>query len=309
MTSPRLIALYVTVVAIWGTTWIAMRAAVETVPAITASGLRFAIAFPFLALIVARRPGVPLRYPPGTARLFALVTLGYFTVPFVLMNAGSAGVPSGLAAVLFATVAVFILVLSVPVLGTRISARQAGGAGVAFAALVALIAEQTGLGGDAHPLAALALLAAAGMHATVYVLVKRDGAQISPLTLNTLPMGLAAVTLCVAGALIEHPAVAAISHQSLLALLYLGAIASVVGFLAYFELLRRLSPLALSLVFVLFPLVAQLAAVIGGERAMGAPALGLLAVVLCASLIALTGDALTVKRRLRGALAQVPAAT
>ena len=63
MTSPRLLALYVTVVAIWGTTWIAMREAVETVPAITASGLRFAIAFPLLALIVARRPGIPLATP------------------------------------------------------------------------------------------------------------------------------------------------------------------------------------------------------------------------------------------------------
>ena len=205
------------------------------------------------------------------------------------MNAGSAGVPSGLAAVLFATVAIFILVLSVPVLGTRITRRQAGGAAVAFVALVALIAEQTGLRGDAHPLAALALLAAAGMHATVYVLVKRDGAQISPLTLNTLPMGLAARALCVAGALVEHPAPAAISGQSLLALLYLGAIASVIGFLAYFELLRRLGPLALSLVFVLFPVVAQIAAVIGGEHPMGAPALGLLALVLAASVTALTG--------------------
>src|SRR3954462_3482947 len=95
----RLGALYVTVVAIWGTTWIAMRAAVETVPAITASGLRFAIAFPLLALIVARKPGIPLRYPPGSAKLFALVTIGYFSLPFVLMNVGSAGVPSGLAAV------------------------------------------------------------------------------------------------------------------------------------------------------------------------------------------------------------------
>jgi drug/metabolite transporter (DMT)-like permease len=41
---------YAIVVAVWGTTWIAMRAAVATVPAVTASGLRFAFAFPLLAL-------------------------------------------------------------------------------------------------------------------------------------------------------------------------------------------------------------------------------------------------------------------
>ena len=47
----------------------------------------------------------------------------------------------------------------------------------------------------------------------------------------------------------------------------------------------------LSLVFVLFPVVAQLAAVAGGERAMGAPSLALLGVVLGASLLALTTPA------------------
>jgi len=285
----RTAALYLVVVAVWGTTWIAIKATVATIAPITASGLRFAIAFPVLALIVARMPGVPLRYPPGSGRLFALVTLGYFTVPFALMNAGSGLVPSGLAAVLFASVAMFIVLLSVPLLGTRVTRRQAGGVGVALAALAALIANQTGLDGAADPLGVLALLGAAGMHALVYVLLKRDAGAISPLTLNALPMGLAGLLLCGAGAVLEHPDPAAISGQSLAALLYLGTIASVVGFLAYFQLLRDLGPVALSLVFVFFPVVAQIAAVIGGERAMGATSLALLGLVLGASLVALTG--------------------
>jgi putative membrane protein PagO len=285
----RLAALYLIVVLVWGTTWVAIKASVDSIPPLTASGLRFAIAFPLLALIVARTPGASLRYPRGHGRLLALVTLAYFTVPYALMNAGGHAIPSGLAAVLFATVSIFILALSVPVLGTRISRRQAIGVGVALAALAALIANQTGVGGGAHPLGALALLAAAGLHATVYVLVKRDGGAISPLTLNTLPMGLAGLLLCTAGVAIEHPAPAAFSGGSLLALLYLGTFASVVGFLAYFHLLRHLGPIPLSLVFIFFPAVAQLVAVLGGERAMGGTSLALLALVLVASATALTG--------------------
>ena len=46
--------MYLVVVGVWGTTWIAIKASVASVPPITASGLRFAIAFPLLALIVAR---------------------------------------------------------------------------------------------------------------------------------------------------------------------------------------------------------------------------------------------------------------
>jgi putative membrane protein PagO len=285
----RLLGLYLVVVGVWGTTWIAIKASVDTIPPLTAAGLRFAIAFPLLALIVARMPGVPLRYPPGNGRLLALVTLAYFTLPYVLMNFGGRAIPSGLAAVLFATVSIFIVALSVPLLGAAITRRQAVGVGVALAALAALIAHQTGVGGDASPLGVLALLGAAGLHALVYVLIKRDGGQISPLTLNALPMGLAALLLCTAGLLIEHPDPAAVTGASLGALLYLGTFASVVGFLAYFHLLRHLGPVPLALVFILFPVVAQLVAVAGGERAMRGGSLALLGLVLAASLVALTG--------------------
>ena len=45
----------------------------------------------------------------------------------------------------------------------------------------------------------------------------------------------------------------------------------------------------LALVFILFPAVAQLAAVLGGERGMDAPSLVLLALVLGLASTALTG--------------------
>jgi putative membrane protein PagO len=287
----RLLGLYLVVVAVWGTTWVAIKASVASIPPLTASGLRFAIAFPLLAMIVARTPGVALRYPRGRGGLFALVTLAYFTAPYALMNLGGAAIPSGLSAVLFATVSIFIVGLSVPVLGATISRRQAFGVGMALAALTALIANQTGVGGGAAPLGVLALLAAAGLHAIVYVLLKRDAGAISPLTLNALPMGVAGLLLCLAGLGFEHPDLTAMTGESLAALLYLGTVASVAGFLAYFQLLHRLAPVPLSLVFIFFPVVAQLVAVLNGERPMGGASLALLGVVLGASLIALTARA------------------
>ncbi len=285
----RLAVLYLLTVVVWGTTWIAIKTAVSSVPPITASGLRFAVAAPLLALIVWRTPGASLRYPPGKARLLALMTLAYFTLPFALMNLGAEAIPSGLAAVLFATVALFILALSVPVLGARVTPRQVGGIAVALAALAALIARQTGLGGDTHPLGVTAFLVAAGLHATVYVLLKRDAGGIGVLTLNTLPMGIAAVLLCGLGALLEHPDPGAITGASLAAVVYLGAFASIAGFLAYSSLLRHLGPVPLSLVFIFFPAVAQLAAIAGGEGAMDGGSLALLGLILAASAGALTG--------------------
>lgn len=302
----RLPALYLLVVAVWGTTWIAIKTSVDSIPPLTASGLRFAIAFPLLALIVWRTPGASLRYPPGHRRLLALVTLAYFGAAYVLMNMGGAAIPSGLAAVLFATVSIFIVALSGPVLGTRIGRRQAVGVGIALAALAALIAHQTGVGGDTHPLGALALLGAAGLHAVVYVIIKRDGGAISPLTLNALPMGLAGALLCGVGVLLEHPDPAAFSGASIGAVIYLGTFASVAGFLAYFQLLRELGPVPLSLVFVFFPVVAQAVAVAGGERPLRTASLVLLGVVLAASAAALSPSR-SPDRRLRLRPAWAPA--
>ena len=125
------------------------------------------------------------------------------------------------------------------------------------------------------------------------MLLKRDAGAISPLTLNALPMGLAGLLLCAAGLVFEHPDPATITGESLAALLYLGTVASVAGFLAYFQLLRHLGPVPLSLVFVLFPAVAQAVAVASGERALHGTSLALLGVVLGASLVALTSRART----------------
>ena len=147
-----LLTLYLAVVAIWGTTWIAIKTAVATVPPITASGLRFAIAFPVLALIIARLPGTPLRYPRGRRRVFLLVTLGLLRRPLRPDEPGQRGraLRPGRRALrhgVRSSSSSSPCRCSAP----AITGRQAAGVGVALAALAALIANQIGLGGEAHP--------------------------------------------------------------------------------------------------------------------------------------------------------------
>ena len=112
-------------------------------------------------------------------------------------------------------------------------------------------------------------------------------------------MGLAALLLCGAGLLLEHPDPAAFTGASIGALVYLGTFASVAGFLAYFQLLRELGPVPLSLVFVFFPVVAQAVAVAGGERPLRTASLVLLGVVLAASAAALSPSRSPGRRRPR----------
>lgn len=69
-------------------------------------------------------------------------------------------------------------------------------------------------------------------------------------------LGLAGMMLRLVGLGVEQPDLAAISTRSWMALTYLGLCASVGGFIVYFFLLKRLSPVILSFVFIIFPVFA-----------------------------------------------------
>lgn len=240
----------------WGTTWLGIKIAVESVPPLTAAGLRFLIAFP-LFLCFARLRREPLLFPRESRWFFVFVTLSYFSLPYYLLNYGEMHVSSGLTALLFSCMPVFILLFSVLFLREKIYPSQVLGIATGFGSLFMIIRSQ-GLHLDhAELFGVLAILCAAVMHALCYVVTKKHGTAISVITYNTLPIGIAGLMLFVAGLSVEAPVFDEISlRSSWSALLYLGLVASVGGFIVYFLLLKRLSPIILSFVFIIFPVFA-----------------------------------------------------
>ncbi|MGU3349720.1 DMT family transporter [Pseudomonas monsensis] len=241
----------------WGTTWLGIKIAVESVPPLTAAGLRFLIAFPlFLSFAVWRKE--PLLFPRQSRWFFLFVTLSYFSLPYYLLNYGELHVSSGLTALLFSCMPVFILVFSSLFLREKILPTQMLGIAIGFASLYMIIRSQ-GLHLDqAEWLGVLAILCAAILHALCYVVTKQHGSAISVITYNTLPIGIAGLMLLIVGLNLETPVFKDISAHSWGALLYLGLVASVGGFIVYFILLKRLSPVLLSFVFIIFPVFALL---------------------------------------------------
>jgi len=239
----------------WGTTWLGIKIAVESVPPLTAAGLRFLIAFPlFLGFALVRRE--PILFPRSKRWFFVFVTLCYFSLPYYLLNYGEMHVSSGLTALLFSCMPVFILIFSAIFLREKIYTSQVVGIAIGFASLYMIIRSQ-GLHLDhAELFGAVAILAAAVLHALCYVITKQQGSAISVITYNTLPIGIAGLMLFVAGLCVEAPSFGAISPRSWGALLYQGLVASVGGFIVYFMLLKRLSPIILSFVFIIFPVFA-----------------------------------------------------
>lgn len=248
-------SLFLIVCLSWGTTWLGIKIAVESVPPLTAAGLRFLIAFPlFLSFALLRRE--PLLFPRQSRWFFVFVTLSYFSLPYYLLNYGEMHVSSGLTALLFSCMPVFILIFSALFLREKIYPSQMLGIAIGFGSLFMIIRSQ-GLHLDqAEWLGVLAILSAAVMHALCYVVTKKHGSAISVITYNTLPIGIAGAMLFIVGLSVETPAFQDITTRSWAALLYLGLVASVGGFIVYFLLLKRLSPIILSFVFIIFPVFA-----------------------------------------------------
>ncbi|MFK8259414.1 DMT family transporter [Erwinia sp. AnSW2-5] len=249
-----IIGLFSAVALTWGTTWMAMKITVTTIPPVFATGLRFLCAAPLL-LLLARYNKAPLLFPAGQRGFQLCVMLFYFAIPFTLMIYGERYTSSSLAAIIFATMPAAVLAASLLFLRERTSLQQLLGLAISLGALSTILWHETRDSGESQIQGILALIAAVLIHAVMYVQCKKRCAGISVLSYNALPCLGAGVLLTLAG-LTEAPDVTTFAPQALMAIAYLGVVAGVGGILAYFALQQAAKPFQASLVFLVFPLIA-----------------------------------------------------
>ncbi len=248
------ILLFVVVCFSWGTTWIGIKIAVETVPPLTSAGIRFLITFP-LFIVFAYIKKEPLFFPKENLAFFWGIVIFYFVLPYFLINYGEQYVSSGLSALLFSTMPVLTMILSVFFLNDKIVITQVVGIAIGFLSLLFILISQGMELGYQGFLGVVAVFLAAIMHAVCYIITKKQGDAVSVITINVLPIGIAGFLLFTTGWFVEQPSFDQISTESIIALLYLGILASVGGFITYFYLLKQLNPVVLSFVFIIFPVI------------------------------------------------------
>lgn len=251
---------------IWGTTWAAIRLGLRGIPPFTGVALRFAIGAAAL-FAVARALGVRLRgaAPPRPSpwRVWLVNGLLTFFVPYGVLYWAEQWVPSGLAAVLFATSPLWVaLAAHIALPAERLRAATAIGVLLGFAGVAVIFSEDLrALGGPRVAGAAAVLLLAPLTSAIGVVAVKRWSAGMHPLAIVAMPMALTAAAMgCVALATEAHQPVR-LTGLPLATLLYLALCGSALSFTLYFWLLGRLPATTLSLINYLTPIVALL---IGG---------------------------------------------
>lgn len=257
--------LFCSVCFIWGTTWLAMEIAVDTIPPIFSTALRFLIASPIL-IALSKIFNQPLFFPKGKNKWMFIVAIFYFAIPFTLMIAGEMYISSGLASIIFANMPIAVMIVSTLFLGLRLSAHQFAGLFIAVCSLYMILSNELGIGGDNLLIGSGALALAVIIHAIMYVMVQKHCKDIQVITYNAIPSFIAALLLFITSFTFENANVEAFSPSSLLAVTYLGIFASVGGIVAYFKLGQISTPFAASICFLIFPLVAlTLSAITSGN--------------------------------------------
>lgn len=275
--------------AIWGTTWAAIQIGLEGVPPFTGAALRFALAGAMLlALALARR--VPLGRSRREIGLWVANGLLSFVVCYGLVYWAEQWVPSGLAAVLFATYPLFVAMLAHVALPAESLRRlELLGIVVGFAGVATIFsADFAALGGERVALGALLLLLSPVAAAGGSVAVKRWGGGIHPFSLTAAPMLGAALALGAIAWVTERARPVAWNVVSVSALLYLTIAGSVVAFSLYYWLLAHVPVKRVALIAYVVPVVAMVIGLFRGEP--------LTLRTIAGSLLVVAGVALTVQR-------------
>jgi O-acetylserine/cysteine efflux transporter len=258
--APAHLALALLVVVIWGVTFVATRWALDDFSPPQLTALRF---------LIAAAPALVLARPPLPWRTLIPVGLTLFLGQFLLQFFGIAlGMPPGLAAVVVQTQALFTILFAAVALGERPSRREWTGTAVALAGL-GLIGLT--IGRDLT-VAGLALCALSAVSWGVgNVLVKR----LPPVDMLRLMVWLSVIPPLPSLALSQaldgpHALVTALTASSWLgraSVLYIGVIATVLGYAIWGALLRRYPAATVTPFALLIPFVAAYASSLAfGER-------------------------------------------
>jgi drug/metabolite transporter (DMT)-like permease len=257
---------------VWGSTFLAIRVGVREVPPFLLAAMRFLAAGGVLyAWTVARGERSPTRREWASASVLAVLI---FVIDYGLLFWAEQRVPSGIAAVMMATIPVFMSLSEIVILRTqRLTLRLAVALLIGIGGVAVLMSASLNLGGAPidRP-GAVALIVAAISFSVSSALTRKLPLPSSKVMSSGAQMLAGGIFLTLAAASLGefrnfHPA--AVSRAAWLALVYLIVAGSIVAFTAYVWLIHHESPTKVGTYAYVNPVVAVLLGYFMGGEALG----------------------------------------
>lgn len=258
---------------VWGSTFLAIRVGVQHVPPFLFAALRFIVAGAALFGWM-RATGTP---SPSARewRSVSLLALLIFVCDYGLLFWAEKRVPSGIAAVMLATIPAFMALAEILILRTQRLTPRLGIAMLIGLAGVMVLVSRTVSFGDApiDPVGACALIMAAVSWAISSALSKKLQLPSSKAISSGAQMLAGGLMLLVVSATfgeLRGFQIQAVPGRIWLALLYLIVAGSIIGFTAYVWLIHHESPTRVGTYAYVNPVVAVLIGYFLGGEALGA---------------------------------------
>jgi drug/metabolite transporter (DMT)-like permease len=257
---------------VWGSTFLAIRVGVREVPPFLLAGMRFLVAG-LLLYGWTRMRGTPSPTPRewGSASMLAILI---FVFDYGLLFWAEKRVPSGVAAVVLATIPVFMALGEIVFLRTQRLTMRLGLALLLGVAGVAVLVGHTASLGEApiDTAGACALLVAAVSWSVATSLIRKLALPAAKAMSSGAQMLVGGVLLLMAAMLLGefsgfHPQ--SVSRGAWLALAYLIVAGSIIGFTAYVWLIHHESPTKVGTYAYVNPVVAVLVGYFLGGEAVG----------------------------------------
>jgi len=259
--TPRLVLGFATLYLIWGSTYLAIRFAVESLPPFGMSSARFLVAgVAIYAWLRARGAPRPTRSQWRTAAIVGTMLLAGANG---LVTWAEQWVPSGLAALIVASMPLWMgLLVWIFEPGVRPGARGVAGILLGFAGVAVLVNPGGDLGADPAMLpGTIALLAAPVLWAAGSLYSRRGDAPRNPFLATSMQMIAGGTVLAVFHLVTGEWRTfdpAAVTGRSVLAFAYLIVFGSMIAFSAFVWLLRVAPPSRVSTYAYVNPVVALL---------------------------------------------------
>jgi len=275
---------------VWGSTFLAIRIGVREVPPFLLAAMRFLVAGIVLyGWMLARGERSPSARQWLSASLLAVLI---FVLDYGLLFWAEQRVPSGVAAVMMATIPAFMTLAEITILGTqRLTVRLGAALLVGMAGVAVLMSPGLNLSGaPIDATGAGALIVAAISWSVAAALSRKLPLPPSKVMSSGAQMLAGGVFLAFTAAGLGelhrfHPAT--VSRAAWLALLYLIVAGSIIGFTAYVWLIHHVSPTRVGTYAYVNPVVAVLLGYWLGGEALGLRTLVGTALVLI-SVLAIT---------------------
>jgi drug/metabolite transporter (DMT)-like permease len=254
-----IIAAFAAIYVVWGSTYLAIRVAVETLPPFLSAGVRFLVAGGLLLPFLARR-GFAKPSQPQWRHAWIVGTLLLVGGNGLVMWAEKT-VPSGLTALIVALAPVwFALIDWVRPRGVRPQLKTIVGIIIGFIGVVMLVKGRgNALHGQAYGFGALAVIVAGICWASGSLYAKHSSNGGSPWMNAAAQMICGGAGLLLVGVVLGEPFRtdwSRVSGRSLAALAYLIVFGSWIGFSAYVWLLKASTPSRVSTYAYVNPVIA-----------------------------------------------------